>query len=415
MRRRKVRPRRRIGLFILLLLLAAAAGASLWCFLRPAPSGQLALVRIDFAALPGWSASDARPALAALRRSCAAVLRLAPNRPMGGSGYAGEVRDWRDVCAATGDAQSDGQSARNWFETWFAPFALRMGVEREALFTGYYEPEIDGSRTPHGQYTTPVYGLPDDLVTANLGLFRPELSPIRITGRVTDHRLDPFPTRAQIDANGLDDAPVLLYARDPISVFFLHVQGSGRARLDDGAMFRLAYAGQNGRAYTPVGRTLIAQGDLDRQHMSMQAIRGWLESHPGAARKTMESDQSYVFFRELPIGDPALGSPGSEGVPLTPETSIAVDPAIHAFGVPIFVATQAPAANPLAPPTRFAHLCIAQDTGGAIKGGLRVDIFWGFGARAESVAGRMKSTGGLYVFLPKTLAAHLSSRFLETS
>jgi membrane-bound lytic murein transglycosylase A len=343
------------------------------------------------------------------------VLRLPPDRPMGGAGYAGVARDWRDVCVDSARAKSDPRSARRWFEYWFAPYRLYAGSQGAALFTGYYEPEIRASRTRHGPYTAPVYGLPQDLVTADLGLFRPGYSGIHLVGRVTDRRFEPFPTRAQIDASGLSDAAVLLYASDPISVFFLHIQGSGRARLEDGAMIRLAYAGQNGRAYTPIGRALIRQGDLDRAHMSMQAIREWLESHPDAARQTMESDESYVFFRELPVGDPTLGSPGSEGVPLTPQTSIAVDPSFQALGVPMFIVADAPAADPARPPRRFAQLCIAQDTGGAIKGGLRVDIFWGFGTQAEAIAGRMKSTGSLYVLLPKTVARQLPLRFLEAS
>jgi len=334
---------------------------------------------------------------------------------MGGAGYAGLIRDWRPVCVEAAATQSGIANARAWFEGRFAPFELHTGGAREALFTGYYEPEIAASRTRHGGYATPVYGLPRDLVTADLGLFRPDFSGIRIVGRVADGRLMPLPVRAQIDAEGLDDAPVLLYARDPVAVFFLHIQGSGRARFEDGTVLRLAYAGQNGHPYTPVGRVLIENGDIDRQHMSMQAIRAWLLAHPDRAQRMMESDQSYVFFRELPLGDPALGSPGSEGVALTPETSIAVDPAMHPLGVPMFLATEAPASDPALPPHAFARLCIAQDTGGAIKGGLRADIFWGYGTDAESIAGRMKSTGGIYVLLPKSLARRIPARLLDGS
>jgi membrane-bound lytic murein transglycosylase A len=283
------------------------------------------------------------------------------------------------------------------------------------LFTGYYEPEIAASRTRRSGYTTPVYGVPRDIVTADLSLFRPELSGMRITGRVVGSKLVPLPVRAQIDSQGLDDAPVLLYARDSVSVFFLHIQGSGRASFEDGTVLRLAYAGQNGRPYMPVGRVLIQRGEIDRAHMSMQAIRAWLEAHPAEAQRVMESDQSYVFFRELPLGDSELGSPGSEGVPLTPRTSIAVDPAMHPLGVPMFVTTEAPAPNPTQPSQSFTRLCVAQDTGGAIKGGLRADIFWGHGADAESIAGRMKSAGHIYVLLPKSLISRIPARLLETS
>jgi membrane-bound lytic murein transglycosylase A len=149
--------------------------------------------------------------------------------------------------------------------------------------------------------------------------------------------------------------------------------------------------------------------------MSMQAIRAWLQTHAKAARQTMETDESYVFFRELPIGDPRLGSPGSEGVPLTAEASIAVDPQAHPLGIPIFVATEVSAADPAQQSTPFARLCIAQDTGGAIKGDLRADVFWGFGTRAEAIAGRMKSAGRLYVLLPKSLAGRMDARFRGTS
>jgi membrane-bound lytic murein transglycosylase A len=238
---------------------------------------------------------------------------------------------------------------------------------------------------------------------------------VHIVGRVANGQLVPFPTRAGIDADGLADAPVLLYASDAVSVFFLHIQGSGRARLENGDVFRLAYAGQNGRPYTPIGRTLIENGELDRDHMSMQAIRAWLVAHPGDARRVMESDQSYVFFRELSLGDANLGSPGSESVPLAPEASIAIDPSVHALGIPMFVSTEAPSADPGGADQSFNRLCVAQDTGGAIKGDLRADIFWGFGDRAEAVAGRMKSTGSLYVLLPKSLAGHMPAKFLETS
>jgi membrane-bound lytic murein transglycosylase A len=410
-RKKPAQPRWIILLAVLTFVVLGSAG--LWLLLRPAPPGALTLAPVQFAALPGWTNADAGPALAAFRRSCDALLREPISHGMGGVGYAGKANDWRQVCGEAGSVPPSGAHA--WFERRFAPFEVQAGAAREALFTGYYEPEIAASRTRQGSYTTPVYGLPRDLVTADLGLFRPELSGMRITGRIVGGKLVPLPVRAQIDSEGLDNAPVLLYARDSVAIFFLHIQGSGRASFEDGTVLRLAYAGQNGRPYTPVGRVLIQSGEIDREHMSMQAIRGWLEAHPGEAQRVMESDQSYVFFRELPLGDPELGSPGSEGVPLTPRTSIAVDPAMHPLGVPMFLTTQAPAPNPAQPPQSFTRLCITQDTGGAIKGGLRADIFWGYGAEAESIAGRMKSAGHIYVLLPKSLASRIPAKLLETS
>ncbi|HEY3637733.1 MAG TPA: murein transglycosylase A [Rhizomicrobium sp.] len=413
--KRKKPARQRRNILLVLFVLAIVACAGLWLWLRPATPGKLMLVPVGFETLPGWTNSDSHLALAAFRRSCGVILHQPPTHGMGGVGYAGQAGDWRQVCneaVASGPGIGD---PRAWFENRFAAFELRAGFAHDALFTGYYEPEIAASRTRHDNYVTPVYGLPRGLVTVDLGLFRPELSGVRIAGRIIDNKLVPLPDRAEIDTRGLNDAPVLLYARDPVSVFFLHIQGSGRVRFEDNTVLRLAYAGQNGRSYTPIGRVLIASGELDRQHMSMQAIRTWLLSHPAQAQRIMENDQSYVFFRELPLGDPALGSPGSEGVPLTPQASIAVDTNIHPLGVPIFIATQAPAADPTKPLQDFARLSIAQDTGGAINGNLRADIFWGYGDEAESVAGRMKSTGRMFVLLPKTLIARIPAGLLARS
>jgi membrane-bound lytic murein transglycosylase A len=403
-------PQWRAAIFLVISIVVASAVA-LWLHLQPFAPPKLSLSPVPFDALRGWRDGDPRAALGAFRRSCVAILRLAPTQAMGGAGYAGQARDWQGVCASARKSAAGADGARHWFETAFMPFALGMGSQRETLFTGYYEPEIVASRVRHGAYATPIYGAPDDLVIADLGLFRADLAGKQVTGRVRDHRLVPFPTRAAIDANGLDGAPVLLYARDPIAAFFLDIQGSGRARLDDGATFRLAYAAQNGHPYTSIGHTLIETGALDRAHMSMQAIRAWLEAHPDLARQTMERDESYVFFRELPIGDPTLGSPGSEGVPLAPQASLAADASVHPFGVPMFVVTEAPDADPARAAKSFARLFVAQDTGGAIKGALRADLFWGFGARAEAIAGRMKSTGVLYVFLPRAMAGRIAARF----
>lgn len=394
----------------LFLIVLIAAGVIIWRSMRPRIAGRFELVRTDFASLQGWTNVDSTRSLAAFRRTCGVILRMPADRGMGGSGYAGTAGDWRGACSSL-PRSADQLGAREWFESVFVPFVAGAGANRDAHFTGYYEPEIEGSRSRHGTYLTPIYGAPRDLATADLGLFRKELTGIRISGHVAAARFVPFPARAEIDTYGLSNAPVLLYANDPVAVFFLHIQGSGRVRLDDGSMLRLAYSGQNGRPYTPIGRVLIARGVLGRAQMSMQAIRAWLHGHPAQARATMEDDASYIFFHETPIGDPNLGSVGTEGVPLTPQASIAVDPALHALGVPMYVRTQTPVVGMGDKPESFACLCIAQDTGGAIKGAARVDIFWGFGARAESIAGTLKSGGSLYVLLPKMLAARIGKRF----
>jgi len=294
--------------------------------------------------------------------------------------------------------------ARHWFEAMFVPFEAWAGPFRPGLFTGYYEPMLRGSRVPRDHFQTPVYGAPFDLIDVDLGQFRETLRGEHIAGRLDGRHLVPFPTRAEIDSRGLSDAPILFYGDDPVAVFFLQIQGSGRVLYTNGDLRRVAYAAQNGQPYTSIGRALIDEGHLSRENLSMQAIRNWMKANPSDARRVMEKDASYVFFRELPLGDPALGSPGSEGVPLTPGASLAVDPRLHALGVPVFVAATAPALAPAAPDEPLRRLFIAQDTGGAIRGAVRGDIFFGFGRNAESLAGRMKSPGKLYVLLPKGLA-----------
>jgi membrane-bound lytic murein transglycosylase A len=377
------------------LVLVIAIVVAWWLFTPSAP-GPLRLTPAGFNDIPGWKGSDAKAALAAFKRSCAAMMAKPAAMAMGGAGYAGTIGDWRGVCA---DAKN-ATNARAFFETDFTPVEVGAGRVREGLFTGYYEPQLHGSLERHGKYQTPVYGLPPDLVSVDLGQFRDALKGERIAGRVIGQRLVPYDTRAAIDAHGAK-APVLFYADDPVSVFFLQVQGSGRVVLDNGAVMRVSYAGQNGHPYTAIGRTLIDRGALAREDVSLQTIRAWLKSHPGEARAVMETDASYVFFREEPVGDPKLGSTGTENVPLTPGASLAVDSRLHPLGVPFFIAGDQPDPG--------NRLLVAQDTGGAISGPVRGDVFWGFGQKAEDIAGAMKAVGKFYVLLPKPLAARLGS------
>jgi len=370
----------------LLLLLAA-------CTQQKPPVTQpplLKLTRGDFSTLPGWKNISLETALASFQRGCAVLMQKPDATPMGGAGYAGTVADWRGVCAA---AQGD---PRAFFQNNFTPYV----VEGDALFTGYYEPEIRGRRTRGGTFQTPVYGIPDDLVRADLGLFNPKLQGEHISGRLDGHRLVPYATRAEINAKA-PPAPVLFYTDDPVAFFFLQIQGSGRAVFEDGRTARIAYAGENGQPYTAIGRTLIADGALTREEVSLQSIRAWLAAHPDRAQSVMETDKSYIFFQERPIGDPALGSTGSLGAALTPLASIAVDARLHALGAPFYVAADGP--DPL------HGLLIAQDTGGAIRGAPRADIFFGFGPDAERRAGLMKAPGKFYVLLPKALAERLGA------
>src|SRR5258706_9801883 len=351
-------------------LLAACALLFIWWYERTAPEGSLSLKPLSFAELAGWQTSDPRAALEAFRLSCAQLLRKPASEPMSGNGYAGTVGDGTTACQHI-PAVSSADVARRWFEENFVPLSVRAGLKREALFTGYYEPELRGSHVRHGTYQTPVYGLPLGLVDVDLGAFRPSLRGERIAGRIESHRLGPFANRGEIDRHGLSDAAIRFFASDPVAVFFLHIQGSGRVRFEDGTVRRVAYDGQNGWPYTPVGRVLIEEGELDRKGMSLQAIKRWMKDHPAKAREAMEKDQSYVFFKDAPLGDPALGSPGALGAALTPGASIAVDSRIHPLGAPFFIVAPIPDRDPAKPENARASLFIAQDIGGGERGAVQ--------------------------------------------
>jgi membrane-bound lytic murein transglycosylase A len=391
---------RRLAAVFLGVLAIAVLSGWLWWVLRPPAPGPLRLTKASFSDLPGWRQSDPRAALQAFQRSCMVLAGRLPSAPMGG--YAGTANDWHAVCAAA-TAKSAPQ-ARAFFERWFTPLLVSAGSVRDAKFTGYYEPQLRGSAVEHGNFRYPVYATPSDLVSVNLGDFRKTLQGESIAGRVVGQRLVPYPSRAEIGAKGLPTARVLFYADDPVALFFLHIQGSGRVRYDDGRIMRVSYAAQNGQVYSPIGRVLIARNELSREQMSMQAIRAWLKAHPKDAPSVMDTDASYIFFREEPIGDPALGAKGAEGVALTPRASIAVDSRLHALGLPFYVATTLPDSRP------FDAVVVAQDYGGAIRGPARADIFFGAGNEAETLAGGMNQTGRFYVLLPKPVAAHLDQR-----
>ena len=371
-------------LLLLLLILAGCAAPE-----RQPPA--LQLVRLDYAALPGFGGDNAA-ALASFRRGCAVLMRRADDTPLGGAGYAGTVGDWRDACAA---AQQGGAG---FFTANFTPYEVLGG---DGLFTGYYEPQINASRSRHGAFQTPVYGLPADLVRADLGQFIPKLKGEHISGRVSGHALVPYPDRAAIDRDGIANAPVLLWTDDPVAFFFLQIQGSGRALLDDGASVRIAYAGENGQPYSAIGRLLIADGELTRENVSLQSIRAWLMAHAEKADAVMQSNKSYIFFRQSPLDDTALGPQGALGAALTPLASLAVDPRLNALGAPFFVAADGP--DPV------HAILVAQDVGGAIRGPVRGDIFFGFGPDAERRAGAMKAPGRLFVLLPNALAARIGA------
>jgi membrane-bound lytic murein transglycosylase A len=275
------------------------------------------------------------------------------------------------------------------------------GSNPEGLFTGYYEPLLNGSRRFGRPYTVPLYRPPADLLHIDLGRFNPTLAGYAIYGRIEGGEFVPYYSRRDIDAGALAGRGLeLLWVDDPIDKFFLQIQGSGQVRLDDGSLVRVGYAGQNGHPYRAIGRDLIEMEVLTPEQVTMPAIRAWLELHPNDALNIMERNRSYIFFEERPELAPDDGPLGAEGVSLTAERSLAVDPRYIPFGVPIWLDTTAPFPEGAGP---LRRLVVAQDTGSAIKGVVRGDVFWGAGERAEAIAGHMKSRGRYAILLPKAL------------
>jgi membrane-bound lytic murein transglycosylase A len=380
-----------IGLGVTLLLSACAEA--------PGPADRLTLTPMSFAGLPGWSDDPVSAAIPPLRLSCDRRARASKARSAGGQGIAGSRAQWDRICAAAHQlAINDDARARAFFERHFKPHRASNGADPEGLFTGYYEAELKGALRPSARYNVPIYAQPDDLIAADLGEFRDDLKGRRIAGRVVAGRLRPYEDRAAIEAGALKErGRAIVWVDDAVDAFFLHIQGSGRVVLDDGRIMRIGYAGQNGHAYFAIGRDLVRRGEVSKADISMQAIRAWLKAHPGETRALLEKNRSYVFFHELKGPGPI----GAEGVPLTPGRSLAIDRVFVPFGVPIWL----DAADPARPKDRIRRLLISQDTGGAIKGPVRGDVFWGFGPKAAARAGRMKHIGAYFLLLPRAKAA----------
>ena len=338
--------------------------------------------------LPGWKEDDLAAAWPAFMASCRGVA----SRPHGAS--------WKRVCdlARTADGKA-GNDPRRFFETQLKPYAIQAADGNAGgLVTGYYEPLLRGSRARTKGFEQPVRGVPEDLLTIDLSALFPELKDKRVRGRLEGNKVVPYWSRAEIAARG-DRLPsrTLLYVDDAVELFFLQVQGSGRVSLPDGTLARLNYAEQNGYPYQSIGRVLVDRGELKLEEASMQGIQAWARANPGRLQELLNANPSYVFFREVP--NSKEGPVGALGVPLTAERSIAVDPRSVPLGAPVFLATTRP--NSSKPLNR---LVLAQDTGGAIKGAVRADFFWGFGKEAGEQAGRMKQSGRMWVLLPPEAA-----------
>ena len=340
-----------------------------------APPPVIGLVPVTFADLPGWSADSHARVLPALRRSCQRISQLPSGQAIGRDG--GVAGDWLAPCGALRSlAEGNDGEARGFFETWFTPFRVLANGQAEGLFTGYYEAELRGARRPDRRYRVPIYARPDGLAADNGDN----------GGRA------PYYTRAEIEAGALKGgARELLWVDDPVDAHILHIQGSGRIAMDDGTVVRVGFAASNGHPFVGLGRILQTHGLLQPGDTTMQAVRAWLKSHPAEAPALMAENPRYVFFRVV-TGD---GPIGASGVALTAGRSLAVDPRFVAYGTPLWLDAKDPDGQPL------RRLMVAQDTGAAIKGPVRGDVFWGSGEPAMDIAGRMKSRGGYFLLLPR--------------
>jgi len=262
--------------------------------------------------------------------------------------------------------------------------------------TGYYEPLLNCSRQRSAAFATPLYRVPPDLLVIDLASVAPETANLRLRGKLQGRRVVPYPARGEITAGDLLAGNELAWVDDPVEAFFLQVQGSGRLRFEDGSQVRVGYGDQNGHPYRSIGRWLIDQGELTLDQASMAGIKAWIARNPSRAKELLDQNPSFVFFRELPLGDPAAGPVGALGVPLTPGHSVAADARYVPLGAPLVIATTDPTSNaPLVRPM------LAQDTGGAIRGPLRFDFFWGFGAEAGQIAGRQKHEASAWLLVPR--------------
>ncbi len=400
---------------------------------------------VEFSDLPGWMQDDLEPAFSAFLLSCDKFDEKddddpansyenfgpdAEGRRIGAAGLGGLVADWREPCARaraikgpffTTSGAARG-SIRSFFEFYFRPMqilqrrdplpdgqARRLGsaFDADAVFTGYFEPAYRASRSPTAQYRSPVYPRPDDLVEVDLGAFRRDLNGERIAGRIEQGRLVPYWDRRAINNGTLRETVEPLAWMSEDDLFFLQIQGSGQVLFGPDDAVRMGYAAQNGHAYTAIGRTLVERGLMQLEDVTMQSIREWLTNvDPARAKELREQNASYVFFRALEEPTDGLGPPGAQGVALTPGRSIAIDMRFHTLGAPVWVDID-PVAG--AGEGRIQKLMVAQDTGGAIKGPLRGDVFWGAGDAAADIAGKMNVTGGIYILVPISVVAQFDS------
>lgn len=334
--------------------------------------------------LPAWPGEQLQASWSAWLKSCEKLARRA---------------DWQTPCAnAAALANPDDAAIQVFFETHFSPWQIESSTgSKTGLVTGYYEALLTGSLTPK-QGSVPLYGVPEDMLTLELGSVYPELKGKRLRGRLEGKKVLPYWSRADIEQGTPPvKGEVLAWADDAVDAFFLQIQGSGRVQMEDGSLLRLGYADQNGHPYRSIGKWLVDNGEMTLDQASMQSIRAWGQANPQRLNEMLNTNPSYVFFRILPNN--ADGAIGALNVPLTDAASIAIDPKFTPLGSPVYLATTRPDTG-----AAMNRLVQAQDTGGAIRGPVRADFFWGFGKDAGALAGNMKQRGEMWLLWPKGVA-----------
>lgn len=387
---------RRSSLLIGYLMAAFLMGG---CHVSKRGSERIPVLKVEettFYALPDWQQDEGvAQALAAFKKSCSVLLKKKSSEEVGLGTTAG---DWHGVCRKALEWKHlySPQEVRAFFEENFTPYHVSDDGNPEGLFTGYYESSLNGSRKKTRKFSYPLYKKPPELILSQ--------GKEKKWGVLSWGRIAPYYDRAAIDDGALDGKGLeIVWVDDPVEAFFLHVQGSGRVNLPDGSVIRVGYAASNGHPFVSIGKELIKDNIMDVKNVSMQSIRNWMARCPDKARKLMHKNPSYVFFRELP--DTGDGPIGCMGVPVTAERSLAIDRRWLPMGAPLWFDGFHPDNY-----IQERRLMIAQDTGGAIRGAVRGDFFWGFGKKAMEKAGKMKSKGQYYILLPKE--ASVSRQYL---
>ena len=354
---------------------------------------------VEFGDLPGWSNDDPTEIVAAMARCADHVIHVKPYR----AGQLGvTVQDLMPALnAARERAPADAGEARRFFEKYFLPYRISAEGEADGFVTGYYEPEISVSRNADSRFRYPIYRRPDDLVDLDEDNRPASIDPYFAFGRAQGAGIVEYFDRHAIETGALAGRGLeIAYAESKVDLFFVHIQGAAKLVYPDGARARITYAAKTGHRFTPIGRILVEQGALARETVTMESIRRWLRLHPREADELMWRNRSFIFFRELPVGDETLGPVAAAKVPLSAGRSLAVDRLIHTFGTPFFISS--PTLLHLTGRRPFSRLMLAQDTGSAIVGPARGDIFTGSGQMAGDMAGSVRHRADFFVLIPVT-------------